>query len=402
MKILIITSRLPYPPYRGDKLKIYNIAKNLAKKHKIIIAALHRNDNHAEEAIKHYAELGIELKLVNLGITQTIKGLTKSLLTNKPFQVGLYNSNSFTRLLKEIVKKENIDLCYFHLIRTAQYLDKLSFHKCIKVIDFTDAVSLYLTRFLSIEKNIFKKYALLVERNRIVKYEKQAEKFDALFICSETDKEFLLKKDIKIDIRLLLNGLDTEYFKFNNQGFDSNRIIFTGNMPYFPNYDAVLYFVHNIFPLIIKRKPDVKFYIVGQNPPKVITDLNSENIIVTGFVKDIKQEYLLSAVNVAPMRFGAGTLNKIIESIILGVPVVSSSMSVMGMPEEIKEYVLTADSPNDFAEKVLYVMDNPSYREKIIDEGIPTIKKVLDWKVVVDRFLEDIEEIRKIKTNTTD
>jgi glycosyltransferase involved in cell wall biosynthesis len=288
--------------------------------------------------------------------------------------------------LKDLITLENYDVVYFHLIRTAQYIKYLDVtKKPLKVIDYTDSVSLYLDRFYEIEKNPLKKLLLKIETKRIAKYEKIANEFNTLFICSPVDKFNLEQKGVK-NIRLLPNGIDVDYFTPQPVNFDNNRIIFTGNLPYYPNYDAVLYFANEIFPLILKKRTDSKFYIVGQNPPGKIFNLAKENIIITGFVENIKAEYLKSAVNVAPMRFGAGTLNKVIESIALGIPVVASSMVISGLPEELSKFVFTADSPEEFSEKVVYILDNPQIRTDFIMKGNKLIKELLSWEKIVKEF----------------
>ena len=153
----------------------------------------------------------------------------------------------------------------------------------------------------------------------------------------------------------------------------------------YANSDAVIYFTKEILPLITKKDPEVKFYIVGQQPSLMVKQLASENVIVTGYVKDIRAEYLKSAVNVAPMRFGAGTLNKVLESIALGVPVVATSISMLGLPKELSKFVFIADTPNDFANTVLEIIDNPAIRNELI-EGKTIIRRTLSWNNIVRDF----------------
>lgn len=125
---------------------------------------------------------------------------------------------------------------------------------------------------------------------------------------------------------------------------------------------------------------------MGQKPPRSVKRLVSRNIAVTGYVKDINIEYLKSAVNVAPMRFGAGTLNKVIESIALGVPVVATSSAVAGLPKELSKFVFTADSSVEFADKVIEILNNEKIREEVMNEGKVIIKNLLDWNRLVGEF----------------
>ncbi|MFA3784113.1 glycosyltransferase [Melioribacteraceae bacterium 4301-Me] len=385
MKILIITPRIPYPPYRGDKLKIFNICKNLAQKNYIKVLSFHENKK-SMEYIAHLRKLGISIDTVKLSFFNSLLNLIKVAFSNIPFQVAYFSSNRMKSKIKTILENEEFDVIYFHLIRTAQFFEATNGSDALKVIDFTDAVSLYLSRFVKIIKNPLKKFAVKIELKRVKEYEKISGKFDTLFVCSQKDKEYLEHKKIHHNIQILKNGFDASYFSPGSLGYEKHRIIFTGNMPYFPNKDAVSYFSKKIFPKILKKYPDSKFYIVGQKPPYSVKKLKSSNIIVTGFVEDIKQEYLKSEVNVVPIRFGAGTLNKVIESLALGVPVIATSVAVVGLPDELQEYIFIANSEDEFVEKVCFVFNNPPVRAKIINEAAKKIQSLLAWEKIVAEF----------------
>lgn len=389
---MIITPRIPYPPYRGDKLKIFNLSRILIKSNDVHILTFYRNSKD-KALVKPLEDLGIKVYLIKLTLFESFFNALLAYFQSIPFQVAWYKSKKMKNRADELLNNIDLDVVYYHLIRTAQYLSKEGKNSRLNVIDFTDAVSLYLSRMVEQEKNIAKKLFIKSELKRIIKYEKIAEKFDTLFICSEIDKKFLLEKRNKPDIQILNNGIDTDYFSSNKTEFDSKRIIFTGNMPYYANSDAAIYFANKIFPLILEKDNSIKFYIVGQQPPMKIRQLASNNILVTGFVKDIKSEYLQSAVNVAPMRFGAGTLNKVIESIALGVPVVASPIAVAGLPKELNKFVQIASTPEEFANKVVEVIENDSFRTEIMEYGKKVVSRLLSWETIVG----DFEKYLKIK-----
>ncbi len=391
MKILIVTPRIPYPPYRGDKLKIFNIAKQLAENNDVNIITFRRNRSDLQylERISNY---GINIQTTKLSYFRSLINLITAIFSDLPFQVAWFKSSKMKKLIDKVISEEDFDVVYYHLIRSVQYFNSYLSAKPIQVADYTDAVSLYLMRFLQFEKNPLKKMIIKIEQKRVSNYEKISKKFNTLFICSEIDKRHLINSGIKTNIKILPNGVDTKYFHITSTEYDKSRIIFTGNMPYFANQDAAIFFAEQIFPLVLNEIPDAEFYIVGQNPSKRVKRLKSDKIIVTGFVPDIKLEYLKSAVNVAPMRFGAGTLNKIIESILLGIPVVATSISVDGLPAELKEYIFIADSKKEFSQKVIYVLRHPEVRQDFISGGINVVKDLLSWEVIVKSFENDLKK----------
>jgi polysaccharide biosynthesis protein PslH len=385
LKILIVTLRVPYPPYRGDKLKIFNIAKILARTNSVTLLTLYENKKSLEYS-KELKKYGIEVHTVSMSNIASLFKMVLAVFSRLPFQVAYYRSSKMMKKIEQLLALDEYDVAYFHLIRSAQYYDAIKNTEGLKVLDFTDAVSLYLSRFAEVSKNPLKKIALKIELHRIINYEPIAQKFDTLFICSERDKDYLDERNLHPNIQFLLNGFDSEQFRTDEIPYEKNRVIFTGNMPYFPNRDAALYFCKEIFPLVRENYPTSKFYIVGQKPPKEVRRLESTNIVVTGFVENIKKEYLSSAVNVVPIRFGAGTLNKVIEALALGIPTVATSMSIAGLPKELKKYILIADNPESFAEKIIYVFEHDTVRNDLMKEAQRVVNDLLSWEKIVGQF----------------
>ncbi|MCA0445817.1 MAG: glycosyltransferase family 4 protein [Bacteroidetes bacterium] len=393
MNILIVTTRVPFPPFRGDKLKIFNIAQRLSKNHSVKILCLSRSRENQSD-LDGIKKAGPDAEILYFPWYLSVWSLVIRFFSGIPLQVLWYFSPALLKRLEDITKTEKIDIVYFHLIRSGLYGDAVS-DRILKVIDYTDSVSLYLQRMIEIESNLLKKFIFEIEKNRILNYEKVADKFDQLFICSPVDKVHLEKTSkLTVGISELPNGVDlTTFVKISGIIPESNRIIFTGNMPYFPNQDAALFTVHSIMPLVWKQIPSAKLYLVGQKPPRSISNLSSDKVIVTGFVEDIRTEYLKSTVTIAPVRFGAGTLNKVIESLVLGVPVISSPKAIAGLPEILKPYILMAESENEFADQICKVLQNPVRYREIALEGEKTARLELDWTTIVGHFEQKLQTL---------
>jgi glycosyltransferase involved in cell wall biosynthesis len=394
LKILIVTTRIPYPPFKGDKLKIYNIVKHLAKRNSVKVLCLAKNSSELKY-IDGIRSLGAEIEAVRLSTLHSLLNVGLNVFSNKPNQVSLFKSRRLGKRLAEIVNEDSPDVVYFHFIRSVQYVEDMPRSAAFKVLDFTDAVSLYLSRFVETEKNPFIRLLVRNEKNRIEEYEHIAEKFDACFICSPLDRDYLINRGIKADFRILPNGVDTDMFRKSNEALDENRIIFTGNMPYFPNEDAVVHFTKVIMPKILEKVPSAEFYVVGGSPTRKIRRLASSNVIITGFVENISAEYQKSAVAIAPMRFGAGTLNKVIEPIVLGVPVVATAIAVRGLPDAAQKIIQIADNPDEFASAVINILTHKSARKSY--KELEGIRESLSWEKIVGDFEGDLRTLSRPK-----
>lgn len=389
MNILILTPRMPFPPFRGDKLKIYNIAKNLAKSNKVTILTFIQSDSELI-GIHEYEKMDISVIAVKQKLWKSVLNCILLGFSGKPFQQLYYKSDAYHNQLQELLGREKYNVIYYHLIRMAQYELTDEYPEICHVSDYTDAVSLYLTRLTAIEKNPIKKMLFTMESNRVRKAEVINTKFDLSYVCSDSDRQYLAQFSGHETIRILPNGIEIQQFSPDETVQKEDRFLFTGNMPYFPNIDAVQFFSKEIFPSLSKKYPTFKFYIVGQDPPEKIKRLSSEKIVVTGFVRDIRLEYLKSKITVAPMRFGAGTLNKIIESMALGTPVIASNQAVSGMNSDLKQFIFTADSVDEYVKHTDYILSNYDHVLSNQKKGIQYITNNLSWEKIVSDFENDL------------
>ncbi len=381
MNILFLTPRIPFPPYRGDKLKIFNLIKELSRANRVVLVSFVEESVRPEEidALKAYCAEVITVKLPRW---RSLWNCLMNVFSDVPYQVAYYRSSKMTRLLGQKVDWKSFDVVHVHLIRMAQYaLERRS--GAVRVLDLTDAGSLYLERFSNVTPNAALRIMLHAELSRLKRYEQVISRFDTAFVCSAIDRDILTQRVSNSHVDLLYNGVDLDYFVENTERTVlPHHLIYTGNMTYFPNVDGARYFVHEILPLIRARVPDVRLSIVGKDPPAAVRRLKRDGVTVTGFVPDIRQYYLESEIAVAPIRFGAGTLNKILEPMALGVPVVASSIGVEGLPLEHDRHLLIADTPETFAACVVRLLSDHAVAVRIAANAKDHVRTHYGWKSV--------------------
>jgi GT2 family glycosyltransferase len=181
-----------------------------------------------------------------------------------------------------------------------------------------------------------------------------AENTDLTLVVSPEEKKILLKENQKLNVEVLRHVLPI--IKQPRKPFSERKdLLYVGGFDHIPNVDGVVYFVNEIFPHVKERLPGVHLYIVGSNPPREVLSLQSSDIIVTGFVKDITPYFENCRVFVVPLRYGAGIKGKVVHSMIRGLPVVATPIGAEGIIEEVKEGkdMLVANTKEDFVEKVV-------------------------------------------------
>lgn len=384
MNILFIANRFPYPPYRGDKLKIYNLAKRLSHKHNLYLLTFIQ-DKKDYGYISELKKIFKEVEVVYLPKYLSVLKCGIKMFSSKPFQIVYFESNQFRELLRRFLADFEIDVIHTQHLRMSQYTSGLKDYK--RILDLPDAYSLYWERRMNHKSSFVKEIFHKVEYKKVLKFEEVIKDFDLNLVCSDEDKQFLIDKH-KIDyIDILPNGVDLTAFRSDNHDYDiEDRIIFTGNMDYFPNIDAVNYFVKEIFPEILKKHPGVKFYIVGQKPVDSVKKLQRENVIVTGFVEDLGIEYRKSSIAVSPIRFGAGTMNKVLEPMAMGIPVVSTEIGFKGLGIESGHGVLLGSNKDEFIKHIIELLSSNELRKTVGERGKKIIYDKYDWDIIAKKL----------------
>jgi glycosyltransferase involved in cell wall biosynthesis len=164
-------------------------------------------------------------------------------------------------------------------------------------------------------------------------------------------------------------------------------LVFTGTMDFRPNVDAVTWFAREVWPLIRQGKPQAQFVIVGRRPSPAVQALKSlPGISVTGAVPDARPYIRQSAIYVVPMRMGGGVRYKVLEAMAMGKAVVSTTFGADGIPLVPDRDALLADSPADFAQAVLTLLDDPARRAVLAANGRAFVEAHFDWRKMLSRL----------------
>ncbi len=386
MKILFLTSRFPYPPYGGDKLRVFNFIKYLSRKHEIHLISFIESENEK----KYLAEMEKYCKRIEIVLLSPGKSYLNCAafsLTSMPFQVAYYRDSVMRSKVNEMIRVENYDAVYVHLLRMAQYVYG---NKGVnRVLDLTDSLSLSLFRSLKYRKHLFLLFYFL-EWLKVKRYERNAVKvFERSLLISSADADSEVSLAYGGKVSIVGNGVDLGYFKPFNGSYDRDKIVFMGNMHSFPNRDGVLYFCGKILPIIKKSRPGIKFYIVGANPPAKIRELgDGKTVFVTGPVEDTRKYLGDAAALVCPIRTATGMQNKIMEAMAMGLPVVSTKISARWLGDSGGTGIILADDGAEFAKTVLSIIGDENLRRELSSQARRYSEDNFSW----DRNIEELEK----------
>ena len=391
MNILFL---VPYVP-NLIRVRPYNLIRNLSKLgHNIKLLTLWSSQEEIG-AIKELENDGIEVMAARLPKTLSYWNCLKSLPTNTPLQAVYCWNPLLAKYMIETVRNQSrmgpIDVVHIEHLRGAKYGVYLKEHLEASGIDAppivwdsVDSISHLFRQTVEKTESRFSRLVTNLELGRTEEFEQYlVDQFDKVLVTSKVDKgsfeAFGASENGKTVV--LTNGVDLNYFTPNpNEEREPATIIVSGKLSYHANVSMVLYLLKEIMPLIWRLRPDIRVWVVGKDPPGIIREYNQHpQIEVTGTVPDLRLYLQRAAVAVAPITYGAGIQNKVLEAMACSTPVVCTSKAVSALEFITEKEVVVKDSPEEFAGAVLKLLDNVKLSQGIGEMGRRYVEKHHDW-----------------------
>ncbi|MFT6844716.1 MAG: glycosyltransferase involved in cell wall biosynthesis [Flavobacteriales bacterium] len=376
MKLLVILSRIPYPLEKGDKLRAYEQLKILNQEFDIHLCCLH-HDNKIDSKITEQLNLiSNSHTIIQLRWLARLWSLLVGFLKGKPIQVSYFHQKKSQYKINRIIEKWNPDHIYCQLIRTSEYVKHCNIPK---TLDYMDALSKGMDR-RSEKASFFSKIIFNYEYLRLKKYETDIfDSFNFCSIISQPDQKWINHpKNEKILI--VPNGVEKDNFTSYTEVKKDYEVVFTGNMQYAPNVDAAVYLVEEIMPLVWKHNSHIRLLISGATPTNKVLSLASEQVTVTGWVKDMLDSYARSSIFIAPMRLGSGLQNKLLEAMSMKLPCITTSVANVSLLANPNENILVADTPDQLAKHIITLLNDRVLASSIAEKGHQFIAKHYNWK----------------------
>jgi polysaccharide biosynthesis protein PslH len=404
-RILWINCRLLHPVNGGDRIRTYNMLKELKRRHHVTYLCL-RTPNDSDEAVQRAKEFCQEVVPVSHGQTgRTLKfyfGVLKNSLFGKyPFIAKKYESPETVTRLREMVDGEQFDLIICDYLVPMINVLALGRKPPVPTIIFQHNIeSLIWKRHVDCVKNPIKRFIYKKEWELTHRFEDTCAEFvDGQITVSEDEyRYFKDTRKMKGVLGAVPTGVDCEYYQ-PSPNPEPHTMAFLGAMDWHANLDAVHFFVQEVYPKIKTRFPDAKFLIIGRNPSASIRTLaeNDSSIEVTGTVPDVRPYLSRASTMVLPLRVGGGTRIKVFEAMAAGLAVVSTHVGAEGLPVNHNEHIVFADQAGEFVEGVCKVFGDAAFRRQISNNALELVRNQFSWKAAVDTFEQHCFQLLKQK-----
>lgn len=366
--ILFLAHRQPYPPDRGDSIRSWNIIQALSRLAPVHLVTFGDENAETRSALDAVCT---SVQIISNQRTRA-SAMAAALLSGRPASVEMFRSTAFQQAIERVGTNHRIAVVYAFSGQMGQYADQFP-DDARFVMDFTDVDS---EKFASYGRATggVAGFANRFEARRLFRFEqKVARRADINLFVSRTEEDLFrrLAGSDGYALGTLENGVDLDRFSPARPadeaiGGEAPLIVFTGQMDYPPNIDAVTYFATEVLPLVRDRQADARFAIVGRAPTADVLELSAcPGVEVTGEVPDTRPWLSAAKVVVAPLRIARGIQNKVLEAMASAKAVVASPEAAEGIDACHEREFIIASSAAAQADAVVSLLHDPTKRERM-------------------------------------
>jgi sugar transferase (PEP-CTERM/EpsH1 system associated) len=381
--LLYLVHRLPYPPNKGDKVRSYHLLRHLASRHRVFLGTF-VDDPHDERHIATVAAWCAGLHVARLHPARARIASLANLLGSKALTLRYYDDASLHRWVRGTAARERIDASIVFSSSMAQYAQDLS--TVPMLVDFVDVDSTKWAQYADARRGPM---AWLYRREAqalLASERATAARAQRSFFVTENEAALFcrLAPEAAGKVEAMSNGVDADYFapdpaQASPFRADEIALVFTGAMDYWPNIDAVTWFVREALPVLRRAWPQLRFHIVGRSPSPAVRALASDAVVVTGTVPDVRPYLQHAAVVVAPLRLARGIQNKVLEAMAMARPVVTSTSCAKSVDAAAGSELLAATEAADFVARIDALLRAPERAAAIGAAGRARVLASYSW-----------------------
>ena len=402
MRILIVYPYVPYPLTRGTYHRVYNLARELARYNEVDLFCL--DDSNSQIQRRNFEAFACRVHFQPFQNAPWPRLFPNRLFESAPTTIVHWRDPAAAAALREFAGGRDYDLIHFCDLVMWQYVEPLLRvlpNKPLIVMDRSRVDLLFQNEELANLRLGWRQKLLRLENLwKLRRYESRtAARLTATVVCGPDDKTFLNREvPTAMHVKVLANGVDETYFRredFPPLPDPLPTILFCGAMDYSPNVNGLGWYFKHCDELVRQRIPNRRVLIVGKNPLPPVRELEKiEGVTVVGEVPDVRPYYQRAWVQMVPLLIGGGTRLKIVESLALGTPVVSTSIGAQGLALDNEVHLLTADTPGDFAVALERLLSDSTLRTEVSEAGRQRVLQRYTWGTLGAELARHYEELR--------
>ena len=393
--ILFLTTRFPYPPDDGGKIDTLTNIKILSRNYGVFLFYIGNKDEKEKELEKHTNLQG--LYNYTKDTKNNLIGIFINLFRKVPYTISKYHDYNIYKKIEGIIKEKNIDIVFIDHLHMAFYgkLIKEKFNRIKLILREQNAEYIFWKRIFKEEKNIIKKFIFWGQSLKILNYEREITNiFDKCFMISPIDQLNLLKINLNTKTVAISTAMNIKKYQLSQiVNTVPHSMIYVGNFSWLPNLQGLLWFLREVWPEIIEEFSDAKIFVVGKNPSDEIIRFKGENVIVTGYVNNVKPWIEKAEIFLVPLFSGGGIRIKILEAMAMGKPTVSTSIGAEGIGVSDMKNIIISDNKENFVKSIKLLFNNKKIRDNLSKNSRKLIKEKYSFEVIEKALTQAIDNL---------
>lgn len=381
MKILLVSSFLPYPLYSGGHVRLYNIIKQLAKKHTITLVCEKRSYQTQDDI--NEVKIFCDVYTVDRKKQWSIQNVLKTSVSSYPFLLTGHLHKDMKATLKKLLHEKKFDVIHVETFYVMQNLPKT--YIPIVLVEHNVEYLVY-QRYVDTLPMVLRPL-LYVDIVKIKYWETFYWKQVAKLVAVSEDEKRIMKR---LDAAVVPNGVDTKLFQYKEKrDIKEKKLLFIGDFKWIQNQNAATWILKELWPKLIdeaqKQQINIKLWIVSKQIPDAIRALTSDKRVFFDSTskKSTAAIFQEASLLLAPIFVGGGTSYKILEAMASGTPVITTSLGREGIEASEGKEILIADSPDDFTEKIVSILQQKKTYESMAQNARRVIEKKYNWETIV-------------------
>lgn len=386
MKILLVSSYLPYPLLNGGNIRLYNLMKALKDKHEITLIC-EKRDSQTINDVAQVEKVCKKVITVRRNKQWSLRNIIKAGLSTMPFLILGHTSVEFQDAISKELENGGFDLIHVETFYVMQNIP--DFPIPIVLIEHNIEYLVY-TRYMQ-KAPLVLKPLLWIDIRKIRRIEESFWSQAKVIATVSSQEKAIINKE---NCYVVANGVDMKIFTKKVVAKDfikkTKKVLYIGDYAWLQNSDAARYIIEEVWPKL-RMVENISLWIVGRNMPESLKKLGKDDarIIFDDTSKKSASEIFAEAdLLLAPIRVGGGTSYKIIEAMAVGTPVVTTSLGHEGIDVQKDRDILVADDPISLAEKVKNILsDDKAYRALSVNSR-KAVEQIYDWSVIAKKLEE--------------
>jgi glycosyltransferase involved in cell wall biosynthesis len=401
MRLLWLSHVLPYPPVSGALQRAHHLLAAAAARHEVTLLSFAQRRLLGTDAAVAAArgalaalcrEVVVHEDPGEASAAAFLARVARAGLSASPFAAHRFASAAFAADLRRLAARTAVDLVHVDYIGLAPYLAEvpgLPF-----ALDHHNVESHLMARRAGLERNPLRRLYLSQEAAKIARLERRwAPRAAANLVCSALDAERLRGAAPGARTVVCPNGTDPAYFRRGGTPPEPGHLLFVGGLTWQPNLSAVRWFLREVWPGLVRARPQLVFTVVGAEPPADLRRAAGRDprVRLTGHVPDVRPYLERAEVFVCPILDGGGTRLKVLDALAMGTPIVSTTLGCEGLDLEPERHFLAGDTPEAFAAQTARLLEDPGLRARLGEGGRRVVLNHYCWDRVAETMLRAYE-----------